>query len=266
MPSIHAIKAFSDNYIWCIADHHSQRALAVDPGQAEPLLAWLEAQELTLDTVLITHHHPDHTGGVRKLRQQIPGLRVYGPAQSPFKDLDQPCQEHDEVSWGAYRFQVLAVPGHTLDHIAFYCQQAPDGEPLVFCGDTLFVCGCGRLFEGSPATMRQSLAKLAALPETTRVYCTHEYTLANLAFARHILPQDSALAAFARHAEQRRADGLATVPTDIATERRLNPFLRWADPEVIDAARRQTSQPSEALMAGDADAVFAAIRAAKDTF
>ncbi len=258
-----AIPAFRDNYIWCLADPQAGKALVVDPGQAAPVEAYLERHGLVLDTVLVTHHHPDHVGGIGALRNQHPNCRVVGPADSPFRGTTETVREGDTVQWQGFRFRVLSVPGHTLDHIAYFTE--PEGEPpLLFCGDTLFVCGCGRLFEGSPAQMRHSLAKLRALPDTTRVHCAHEYTLANLTFARSFLPDDTSLVEFERQCRNQRDAGVPTVPSVLAEERRLNPFLRWDEPSVAEAARRYAADRN--LPAGTDDEGFAAIRHAKDHF
>ncbi len=162
MLTISAIPAFSDNYIWCLSDTNSDKALIVDPGQAQPVLDHLAANNLTLDTILVTHHHPDHVGGVKELVSRFPDCRVTGPADSPYKGSTNLVHPGDEVIWGEITFQVLGVPGHTLDHIAYFTDVEVQGRPVLFCGDTLFVCGCGRLFEGSPEQMRQSLQTLRA--------------------------------------------------------------------------------------------------------
>lgn len=264
MLTISAIPAFSDNYIWCLSDASSGKALIVDPGQAQPVLDHLAEHNLTLDTILVTHHHPDHVGGVKKLHDTFPESRVTGPADSPFQDSTNKVHPGDEVIWETITFQVLGVPGHTLDHIAYFTDVEVAGRPVLFCGDTLFVCGCGRLFEGSPDQMRQSLQTLRALPSKTAVYCAHEYTLANLRFARSWLPQDEGLRDFEKQCQAARDSGKATVPSILGDEKRLNPFLRWDDPEVVDAAR--TYCASHGLPADSDNAIFAAIRHGKDNF
>ncbi len=264
MLTVSAIPAFSDNYIWCLSHSGHGLALVVDPGQAGPVVSHLKAHDLTLDTILITHHHPDHVGGVRELQAAYPDCQVIGPADSPFKAASRMVRAGDEVRWQDLVFQVLAVPGHTLDHIAYFTETKVAGRPVLFCGDTLFVCGCGRLFEGSPAQMRQSLHTLRNLPERTAVYCAHEYTLANLRFARSWLPQDQALADFEAQCRAARDAGKPTVPSTLGDEKRLNPFLRWDDPAVIDAARKYCAD--KGLPADSEDAIFAAIRHGKDHF
>lgn len=264
MLTIAAIPAFRDNYIWCLADSDTKKALVVDPGQAAPVEEHLAAEGLILDTILVTHHHPDHVGGIKDLVKAHPGCRVTGPAESPFKGSTNLVHPGDEVVWESITFQVLGVPGHTLDHIAYFTDVEVNGHPVLFCGDTLFVCGCGRLFEGTPEQMRQSLQTLRNLPEKTAVYCAHEYTLANLRFARSWLPRDEGLKAFEEQCQKARDAGEPTVPSVLGDEKRLNPFLRWDDPEVVDAARNYCAQ--NGLPADSENAIFAAIRHGKDNF
>lgn len=243
------VPILQDNYVWLL--HEAGVAVVVDPGEAAPVLAALDAQGLALGAILLTHHHADHTGGVAALLVRH-GCPVYGPAG--LAAVDHPVGEGDSVQLGRWRFAVLAVPGHTLDHLAYY------GEGLLFCGDTLFACGCGRLFEGSPAQMQASLARLAALPPETLVCCTHEYTLANQRFALAVEPQNRLLCE--RHAADtaRRAAGLPTLPSHIGLETETNPFLRWSEPGVIDAAKHHGSADSGPV------AVFSALRRWKDSF
>lgn len=264
MLSISAIPAFNDNYIWCLADSRDGKALVVDPGDARPVIDYLNQHGLTLDTILVTHHHPDHVGGIRQLTQSLGDVRIVAPANSPFKAASETVTTGDSLSWHELTFQVMEVPGHTLDHIAYYSPTPVNGGPVLFCGDTLFVCGCGRLFEGSPAQMRHSLETLRQLPDDTGVYCAHEYTLANLKYARHLLPDDEGLAAFEAECEQLRAQHQATVPGLLGREKRLNPFLRWDDPEVIAAAGNYANK--QGLGCENPDAVFAAVRHGKDHF
>lgn len=264
MLTISAIPAFSDNYIWCLADTDTGKALIVDPGQAEPVENFLAEHRLTLDTILVTHHHPDHVGGIKALVKSHPDCRVTGPAESPFKGNTNSVHPGDEVMWEHVTFQVMSVPGHTLDHIAFYTDNDIAGRPALFCGDTLFVCGCGRLFEGTAAQMHESLKSLRELPESTGVYCAHEYTLANLQFARSWLPDDRELEAFERQCKARREAGEPTVPAILGDEKRLNPFLRWDDPVVVKVAKQYCA--SQGLPADSDSAIFAAIRHGKDNF
>lgn len=264
MRSITAIPAFTDNYIWCLSDPDTGKALIVDPGQADPVTEHLEREGLTLDTILITHHHPDHTGGVAGLRKTHRPERVVGPADSPFTGVTSTVHPGDTLVWEDMEFEVMAVPGHTLDHVAYFSENRVNGAEVLFCGDTLFVCGCGRLFEGTPAQMRESLASLRELPDSTAVYCAHEYTLANLRFARSWLPEDKGLARFESECKTLRDRGEPTVPSSIGREKALNPFLRWDDPEVVEKARDYARQ--NRLDAGSDDGVFAAVRHGKDHF
>ncbi len=180
MLSVTPIPAFSDNYIWLLRQDTSDSVCVVDPGDASPVIEWLEREGLTLGTILITHHHPDHTGGVSELIQRY-SPRVIGPHNPSITGIDEPVGDGDEIRVMGRLFDVLELPGHTLDHIAFFTAGIP---PLLFSGDVLFSAGCGRLFEGSPEQMHQSLSRLDNLPEETLVFAAHEYTLANLRFAK----------------------------------------------------------------------------------
>ncbi|GGY82193.1 hydroxyacylglutathione hydrolase [Marinobacter zhanjiangensis] len=264
MLTITPIPAFSDNYIWCLADTDSRKALIVDPGQAKPVADYLTRNQLALDTILVTHHHPDHTGGIATLRDQFNPTRIVAPANSPFTGGTDTVHPGDQVVWQSLTFQVLDTPGHTLDHIAFFCDTPVAGRPALFCGDTLFACGCGRLFEGTPGQMVESLASLRALPDDTAVFCAHEYTLANLRFARSWLPDDPALAAFEEHCQALRDDDRPTVPVVLGDEKQRNPFLRWDDPIVIRAAEAYGREHN--LVTDSDSAVFAAVRHGKDNF
>ncbi len=255
--TLHPVPAFSDNYIWVL--HDGERALAVDPGEAEGLVQWLQQQRLRLDTIFITHHHGDHTGGVAQLREAT-GARVFGPARENVPAPLTGVKEGDTVEALGVHFQVLDVPGHTAGHIAFYAPSV-DGLPLLFCGDTLFSAGCGRLFEGTPAQMLDSLTRLAALPADTRVCCTHEYTLSNLRFALAVDPGNTALAEHASHCQALRERNLPTLPSSIGLERQINPFLRSHEPPLAAAA--QTHDPSSSA---DALGVFTTLRAWKNVF
>jgi hydroxyacylglutathione hydrolase len=260
--SLIPVPAFADNYIWLM--HDGQEALAVDPGDAAPLEAALAAHRLELRTILVTHHHADHVGGLSRLRQQRPGLRVIGPNGEAIDALNERVQGGSRLQALGQQFRVLDVPGHTAGHIAFVIDQPSDGSaPLLFCGDTLFAAGCGRLFEGTPAQMQASLAQLAALPGETRVCCTHEYTLANLRFAREVEPGNAVLKERQRAETAKRERDQPTLPSSIQLERETNPFLRWAEPEVQAAARERAPQPAH-----DATpvAVFTALREWKNQF
>ena len=250
------IPAFADNYLWIV--HDGQRALVVDPGDAAPVLRFLQEHRLQLESILVTHHHADHTGGVDTLREAT-GARVYGPASEHIPAPYLPLREGDEVQSMGLHFRVLEVPGHTSGHIAFFAPEM-NGRPLLFCGDTLFSGGCGRLFEGTPAQMLDSLDKLASLPADTCVCCTHEYTLSNLRFALAVEPDNAELAAYYAWCVKQRDQGQATLPTSIAQELRINPFLRTRQETVKSAARHFDAA------ANDDISVFAAIRQWKNQF
>ena len=250
--NITPISAFSDNYIWMIV--HEGRAAVVDPGDPTPVLKTLEEQGLVLDTIIITHHHFDHTGGVGALKTTT-GCRVIGPNNPKIADIDETMTEGAQVTVLGYEFEVMEVPGHTLDHIAFV------GTDWVFCGDTLFAGGCGRVFEGTFPMMRRSLARLKQLPGDTRVFCAHEYTLANLAFAVAADPENEALAARVRRCESLRKQALPTVPSTIAEECATNPFFRWDAASVVAPL-----VASHGIDGSDSDAVFTQLRSWKDNF
>jgi hydroxyacylglutathione hydrolase len=252
------LPAFQDNYLWLL--HDGQRALVVDPGDAGPVQAHLAAHGLQLTAILVTHHHPDHIGGVDALREAT-GAAVFGPARERIPQPYVHLSEGDEVDALGLRFHVFDVPGHTAGHIAYYCSNV-DGAPLVFCGDTLFSGGCGRLFEGTPPQMLASLDKLAALPGNTRVCCTHEYTLGNLKFATAVEPGNTQLIHYRQQCEDRRSRGEPTLPSTIALEASINPFLRTRQPAVAQAARSHDPAADPA----DPVAVFATLRQWKNEF
>lgn len=254
---LHPLPAFSDNYIWAL--HDGQRALVVDPGESSGVLAWLAREGLRLDTILITHHHADHTGGVAELRRST-GARVIGPAKETMPEPLQRVGGGETIEALGLRFEVIDVPGHTAGHVAFYAASM-DGAPLVFCGDTLFSGGCGRLFEGTPAQMLASLGRLAALPDNTRVCCTHEYTLSNLAFARAIEPGNRVLEQHLQHCEALRAQELPTLPSSIGLEKQINPFLRTQQ-----AAVQQAAAARDPAAMRDEVSVFATLREWKNVF
>lgn len=258
------IPAFSDNYIWCLQNTRRE-ALIVDPGDAGPVMAYLQAHDLTLTAIFLTHHHFDHSGGIAKLREQFP-VPVFGPADSPFAMITHPVNDDDSVTWSGLDFRVIRVPGHTLDHIAFFSAHEDLEQALVFCGDTLFICGCGRLFEGTAAQMQRSLSRLRALPDETRVCCAHEYTLANLRFARAVLPDDSRLAAFQQRCQAQRDHDQPTVPGRLGEEKQLNPFLRWDDPAILASAQNFADEQGLHLDPKAPDSVFATLRLWKDQF
>jgi hydroxyacylglutathione hydrolase len=244
MIDIFPIPAFKDNYIWLLSK--GQHAVIVDPGDASVVIRALEQRQLTLEAILITHHHADHIDGVDELVAYQP-CPVYAPRREHYTFAHQPVQEGNIVELPALgiEFQVLEVPGHTRGHIAYYT------EGLLFCGDTLFGAGCGRLFEGTPAQMHASLQRLAKLPVHTKVYCTHEYTEHNIGFALRIEPDNVALRQRQAEARALRSQGLPTLPSTIQLELETNPFLRCDQPAVQRAANFSPTQ---------AEAVFAAIR------
>lgn len=251
-----ALPAFDDNYFWLL--HDGQHALVVDPGDAAPVRAALERLGLQLTSILVTHHHGDHTGGVAELRAAS-GAQVFGPARERIPEPFTPLQGGDEVQALGIGFRVSDVPGHTAGHIAYFAPEV-DGAPLLFCGDTLFSGGCGRIFEGTPAQMLASLDVLSQLPDDTRVCCAHEYTLSNLRFACAVEPGNRVLADYLRHCQQLRQQGQPTLPSRIDTERAINPFLRSREAAVTQAV--QARAPS----ATDEVAVFAALREWKNEF
>jgi hydroxyacylglutathione hydrolase len=239
----------------------------VDPGDAAPVHTALDALGLQLVGILVTHHHADHVGGVQALMPRLQGP-IWAPATermpAAFAGVCLRMSEGDTVQVLGHRFAVLDLPGHTAGHIA-YVQLGASSSPLLFCGDTLFSAGCGRLFEGTPAQMQASLAKLAALPADTQVCCTHEYTLSNLRFAKAADPDNAALAAHTAHCQSLRAAGLATLPSSMGLELQINPFLRCSAPALAAAARAQTQAQTKTHPL-DALAVFTALREWKNRF
>ena len=252
MPEIVPIGAFKDNYVWTLREvgPDARAAAVVDPGEARPVLEYLAREKLELVAILATHHHADHVGGIAQLLKKY-AVPVYGPRDEPIPTLTNPVSEGDEVSIPALgvTFSVLDIPGHTRAHIAYY------GAGALFCGDTLFACGCGRVFEGTAEQMYKSLQKLAALPDETKVYCGHEYTLANVQFALRVDPRNPALQERERRSRALREQGRPTLPSTLGEERATNPFLRCLEPAVIDSANDYLG-----ARISDPVRVFAAIR------
>ncbi|HHX35170.1 MAG TPA: hydroxyacylglutathione hydrolase [Gammaproteobacteria bacterium] len=255
-----ALPAFNDNYIWLLQDAQRQLCAVVDPGDAQPVLDWLaENPQWQLTDILITHHHHDHVGGVNTLKEATQA-RVTGPAQETIPSLDIPVDDGATIELLGHTVQVFAVPGHTLGHVVYFCQEA-EQTPWLLSGDTLFAGGCGRVFEGTAQQMYTSLTRLAALPDNTRVYCTHEYTLSNLLFAEAVEPNNIELKQRMIEVRQLRDKNLITLPSSIALEKRTNPFLRCEQPEVVTAAEQKAGSSLS-----NNTAVFATLRSWKDTF
>ncbi|MNS56173.1 Hydroxyacylglutathione hydrolase [compost metagenome] len=241
--------------------HDGHHAIVVDPGDAQPVFDALAHHKLQLAAILVTHHHPDHTGGVAALHAAT-GAKVWGPARERIPEPFTPLVQGDIAQALSLRFEVIDVPGHTAGHIAYFLPASAAQAPVLFCGDTLFSGGCGRLFEGTPAQMLASLDALAALPGDTRVCCAHEYTLANLKFARAVEPGNDELTHYNAHCESLRAQGQPTLPSQLAIERRINPFLRSREATVFRAVRAHAELSADAAEAE----VFAALRQWKNDF
>ncbi len=256
MLEIHPIKAFNDNYLWLFKESGTSEACIVDPGDATPVLAYLKKENLSLSAILLTHHHSDHIGGVNELLDHYK-VPVYGPESSSIPSVTKILHEGDTIVAGNSSFTVLEIPGHTLDHIAYYAESGNDLSPVLFCGDTLFAGGCGRIFEGTPVMMYNSLQKLAALKPETQVFCAHEYTLSNLAFAQAVVPEDLALQQRIQQEKEKRENNIPTVPTSIELELSTNPFLRCSEESILEKFPELAQQPVE---------VFAALREWKDHF
>lgn len=247
---IEPIPAFEDNYIWAIRSMGVSRQVAVvDPGDAEPVMHFLDTHREHLCAILVTHRHGDHTGGIAALTARY-AVPVYGPALEADEVVTRPLHEGERVSLAALGidFEVMHLPGHTLGHIVYY------RPGMLFCGDVLFGAGCGRIFEGTPAQMQAALARIAALPHDTRIYCAHEYTQYCLGFAQQVEPHNATIAARAEYVARLRAVDEPSVPSTLAEELDTNPFLRWQAHEVVEAATARLGRPP----ASDAE-TFAAI-------
>jgi len=256
MVNVLTIPAFDDNYIWLIKDSQSQHCVVVDPGDATPVLEIIASQALILDAILLTHKHYDHIDGVTKLLSVLgEDINIYSKERLfPESTL---VTEGQSIHCFGNRFalEVMEVPGHTLDHIVFY------NEEMLFSGDTLFSGGCGRVFEGSHEQMHDALSRLSTLPDSTKVYCAHEYTMANLTFAYAIEPKNSVLQGYMQQVAKKRQQGLATIPTSIGIEKQINPFLRCSQIELINHLQNQLSTPLDAGLEA-----FSALRSYKDNF
>jgi hydroxyacylglutathione hydrolase len=250
--NLNSIPAFQDNYIW-VLNNDAGHCLIVDPGEAGPVLQAINDNHWKPEAIFLTHHHADHVGGVAELRHHFPHIEVYGPAETQDKGTTKIVAEGDKVSVLGQEFRILATPGHTLGHICFF------NMPYLFCGDTLFSGGCGRLFEGTADQMYQSLKKINALPDDTLICCAHEYTLANMKFALSILPHDLSINEYYREVKELRAKNQKTLPVILKNERRNNIFLRVDDIDLINEIAKET----KLLQSSDR---FAWLRSKKDNF
>ncbi len=260
MLNITPIPAFNDNYLWLI--HNQSKAIVVDPGDPKVVLNYLQKHSLTLEAILITHHHADHTGGINQLKNAY-SCTVYGPKNDPVSNLDYQLDHGETINFKDFNltFNIIAVPGHTLGHISYYAEQSNIGKPLLFCGDTLFSGGCGRLFEGTPSQMLSSLNRLQNLPDNTLVFPAHEYTLSNLKFAKAVEPNNLALNDYIQQVQSLREQHQPSLPSNIALENQINPFLRSHLPSIKQSAETFAQQSLS-----DDVAVFTQIRHWKDQF
>ncbi|WP_297324116.1 hydroxyacylglutathione hydrolase [Nitrosomonas sp.] len=257
MLNIYPVHAFKDNYIWVI--HNQDYAVVVDPGIASPVIEYLALKKLQLSAILITHHHHDHTGGNAELLQLF-DIPVYGPQHEFISTVTHSVKEGDRLSLSeiSLHLTVLDTPGHTQGHIAYY---GSDPINLVFCGDTLFSCGCGRIFEGTPQQLYESLQKICRLPDDTLAYCTHEYTLSNIRFARTVDPKNLQLIELERSAQALRNQNIPTIPTTLALEKAVNPFLRCNQQDIVNSAQNYA-----ATSLADPLSVFTVLREWKNNF
>ena len=247
-----SISAFQDNYIWVLSNEEG-KCVIVDPGEAAPVLKAIAQHQWQPVAILLTHHHADHVGGVRQLKESYPEIALYGPAEIKIPGLTQTVKDGDNLQLLGHNFNVIATPGHTLGHVSYY------SSPWLFCGDTLFSAGCGRLFEGTPEQMYQSFQRINQLPSETLICCAHEYTESNVAFALSLLPEDEHINRFYKEVKALRAENQSTLPSTLAKERQVNVFLRTEDHDLQRKEKKDIlfQQPGK---------VFAWLRAKKDTF
>jgi len=256
--TVHPIKAFNDNYLWAVMNEDSTDCVVVDPGSATEVLSFLNAHNLTLTAILVTHHHRDHIGGIIELKKHFPSVDVYGPTKEAKDVVNIPLIENDIIHFDSIglSLRILDVPGHTLGHIAYV------NDMSLFCGDTLFAAGCGRMFEGTPEMFSASLIKLKSLPEQTNIYCAHEYTLSNLEFAKAVEPQSSTIDERIKACQQQRNNGQPTLPSTISQELLTNPFFRLTEPAVVQSLNVEYGL----TLADNITDNFALLRQWKDSF
>ena len=257
MVKVNAIPAFKDNYLWLIEASHY--CYIIDPGDGLVVHQWLQKRDKTLSAILVTHHHNDHIGGISWLLDHY-AVPVYGPDSRYIPQVTHPLRDGDSLSLPGLYAQVMAVPGHTMDHIAYFVENK-EQAPMLFCGDTLFAGGCGRLFDGTAQLLHQSLERLSQLPGNTQVFCAHEYTMANLTFAQAVEPENKILMQRTIIERQKRSLGDPTVPTTIASERATNPFLRCQ----LDSVKEKVENHYNTTVSSTLE-VFTLLRQWKDNF
>ena len=248
------IPSFQDNYIWAFIENKNKKTIIVDPGDATPVLDYLEQHQLILSAIFITHHHWDHTNGIPALKKKY-NIPIYGSSKESIPEVTISIQELDTIPFDSLTFQIFAIPGHTRDHIAYYAKE------ILFCGDTLFAAGCGRLFEGSAEELYSSLQKIVALPDNTKIYCAHEYTLNNLRFAKTVEPDNKNMEERIKNVTELREKKLPSLPSLLHEEKETNPFLRCHLPEVIKSAEKFCGEPLNTPVS-----VFRILRKWKDHF
>jgi hydroxyacylglutathione hydrolase len=257
MLTVIPIRAFKDNYIWLLVNSTNQHCAIIDPGDANPVIEYIENEHLTPTTILITHHHHDHSGGILALKEKYPAIAVYGPARETIPGVDHKVTENDVIKLAplGLSLSVLDIPGHTKGHVAYY------GKYMLFCGDTLFAAGCGRLFEGTANQMYDSLSKIRHLPDNTFIYCAHEYTAANLRFAEAVEPDNADIQQRKQAVALQMEQHVPSLPSTLLLEKLTNPFLRCDQGSVLKSIRSQLHEKSP-----DPVSIFQALRAWKDKF